>query len=132
VSEGPPLRALAVGLAAGRLAIGAGLWVAPTLSARLLGFGEIDSRGVTLARIAATRDLVIGGWQLASIGDPAKLRSASAAAANADAGDAIAFALALRAEDPQTRRAGLRGLAAAAPAAIANVVVAARHAPATG
>jgi hypothetical protein len=126
VTPSPPLRALAIPLAAGRLAIGVGLWLAPGPSARLLGFGEIDSRAVTLARLAATRDLVIGAWQLASLGDPSRLRSASAAAANADVGDAIAFAIALRADDPQTRRAGMRGLAAAAPAAVANAVIAAR------
>jgi hypothetical protein len=126
VSDGRPLRALAIGLAAGRLAIGAGLWLAPGVSTRLLGFEDLDSRALVLARLAATRDLIIGGWQLASIDDPARLRSASAAAANADAGDALAFALALRADDLQSRRAGVRGLAAAVPAAIANAVVAAR------
>jgi hypothetical protein len=120
------VRALAIGLAAGRLAIGAGLWLAPGLCARLLGFGELDSRAVTMARLAATRDLVIGGCQLASIGDPARLRAASAAAAIADAGDALAFGLALRADDPGTRRAGMRGIAAAAPAAIAGAAVAVR------
>jgi hypothetical protein len=118
-------RALAIGLAGGRLAIGVGLWLAPALSARLLGFGEIDSRAITLARIAATRDLVIGGWQLGALDDPARLRAASAAAALADTGDALAFALALRAGDRETRRAGLRGLTAAAPAAIAGACLAA-------
>jgi hypothetical protein len=119
------VRTLAIGLAFGRLAIGAGLWLAPALSARLLGFGEIDSRALTLARIAATRDLVIGGWQLSALDDPDRLRAATTAAAIADAGDALAFALALRSPDPGTRRAGLRGVAAAAPAAIAGARVAA-------
>jgi hypothetical protein len=125
VSDGRLRRALAIGLAAGRLAIGASLWLAPGLGARLLGFGELDSRAVTLARLAATRDLVIGGWQLAALSDPAQLRAASAAAAITDAGDALAFALALRSSDPGTRRAGMRGVAAAAPAALAGVGVAA-------
>jgi hypothetical protein len=125
VTDAAPTRALAIGLAAGRLAIGAGLWLAPGLSAKLLGFGEVDSRAVTLARLAATRDLILGGWQLSALEDPARLRSASAAAAIADAGDALTFALALRSGDPATRRAGLRGIAAAAPAAIAGAALAA-------
>jgi hypothetical protein len=119
------VRTLAIGLAAGRLAIGAGLWLAPGVSAKLLGFGEIDSRALTLARIAATRDLVIGGWQLSALDEPDRLAAATAAAAAADAGDALAFALALRSDDRATRRAGLRGLATAAPAAIAGAGLAA-------
>jgi hypothetical protein len=118
------VRTLAIGLAAGRLAIGAGLWLAPALSARLLGFGEIDSRALILARVAATRDLVIGTWQLSALDDPERREAASWAAAVADAGDALAFALALHADDRATRRAGLRGIAAAAPAAIAGAGVA--------
>jgi hypothetical protein len=119
------VRTLAIGLAAGRLAIGAGLWLAPALSARLLGFGEVDARALTLARIAATRDLVIGGWQLSALDDPPCLRSATAAAAIADGGDAVAFALAMRSSDRETRRAGVRGLAAAVPATIAGIALAA-------
>jgi hypothetical protein len=119
------VRALAFALAAGRLAIGTGLWMAPTLSARLLGFGEIDARALTLARIAATRDLVIGAWQLSGVYEPERLAAASTAAAAADAGDALAFALAFRSKDRSIRRAGLRGMAAAVPAAIAGAVVAA-------
>jgi hypothetical protein len=132
VSGDRGLRALAAGLAAGRLAIGAGLWLAPSLSTRMLGLGEVDSRAITLARLAATRDLVIGGRQLAALGDPERLRAASVAAAIADTGDALAFALALRASDPGTRRAGLRGLAAAAPAALAGAGVAASAGRSTG
>jgi hypothetical protein len=126
------VRRLAIGLAAGRLAIGAGLWLAPALSARLLGFGEIDSRAITLARVAATRDLVIGCWQLSSLDDPERLRAASIAAAVADAGDALAFALAVHADDSAARRAGLRGIAAAAPAATAGAWVALSAARASG
>jgi hypothetical protein len=107
-------RFLALGLAAGRIAIGAGLWLAPRRSARALGFDELDAAGIAVARVAATRDLVLGAWQLAAIGDPPRLASASAAAATADAGDALTFALALG--DRGTRRAGLRGLPAATAA----------------
>lgn len=117
MSAGSTERSVAIGLAAGRLAIGAGLWITPRLSAKLLGFGEIDDKGLALARIAASRDLVLGAWQLRSLDDPAELRRATAAVAAADAGDALTFALALRSDDRGVRRAGLRGVLGATPAA---------------
>lgn len=115
-----PERTLAIGLAAGRLAIGAGLWLAPRLSARLLGFGAIDDKALALSRIAASRDLVLGAWQLSSLEDHAALRRATAAVAAADGGDALTFALATRSPDPAVRRAGLRGVVAAVPATLAG------------
>ena len=105
-------------LAAGRIAIGAGIWLAPKPAARTLGFDRFDSRALILARILAGRDLVLGVWQASALGNPAALRPVSAAAAIADAGDALAFALALAAGNE--RSAGLRGVAVALPAAIAG------------
>jgi hypothetical protein len=119
-----PERLLALGLAGGRMAIGAGLWIAPALSARALGFDRLDSTAVALARVAATRDLALGAWQLATVEDRRALRRASATVAAVDAADALTFALALR--DPATRTAGLRGLPAAAGAAFAGAWLAAR------
>ncbi len=112
------VRTTAIGLAAGRLAIGAGLWLAPRHALAALGFGEADDRAVALARIAASRDLVLGLWQLAALDDPGELRRASVAVAAADGGDAIAFALAL--PSAGSRGAALRGLAGAVPATIAG------------
>jgi len=106
-------RLAAMALAGGRLAIGAGIWLAPRPTLRALGFAEPASQTMTLARIAGTRDLVLGGWQLASISDPERLGGATRAVAACDAGDALAFALLLAAGE---RRAGLRGLAGAIPA----------------
>jgi hypothetical protein len=108
-------RLAAAGLATGRIAIGAGLWLAPKRSAQALGFDDLDGPGLALARIAATRDLVLGIAQLAALDDPPRLARASVAAAAADAGDTLTFALALG--DRDTRRAGLRGLPVAAAAA---------------
>lgn len=116
-------RATAIALGAGRVAIGAGLWLAPRRGATALGFGEIDGPALTLARIAATRDLVLGVWQLRTIDDPRRLRAAALATATADAGDALAFTLALRSDEAALRRAGIRGLAVATPAAIAGLAV---------
>ena len=46
-------------LAGGRLAIGAGLWLAPRLSLKALGFADADERALAVARIGATRDLIL-------------------------------------------------------------------------
>ena len=117
-TDDPLVRATAVALAAGRLAIGAGIWLAPGLAARALGLGELDSRTLALGRVAATRDLVLGAWQLGALGDRDDLRRATAAVAVADAGDSLAFGLGLR--SPAARTAAVRGLAGALPAAVAG------------
>jgi len=108
-------RLVAIGLAAGRIAIGAGIWLAPGLAGRALGFERLDGAALALGRIAATRDLILGGWQLGSLGDREQLRRATTAVALADAGDTLTFALARNTE------AGRRGLAGAAPAALAGL-----------
>jgi hypothetical protein len=69
--------------------------------------------------VAATRDLALGGWQLASAGDRAALRRATATVAAVDAADALAFTLALRGD--ATRTAAVRGAPAAATAALAGL-----------
>lgn len=117
-------RLLAIGLAAGRIAIGVGLWVTPERSAKALGFASLDQPGLALARIAASRDLVLGVAQLGSLAERDPLRRATLCAAAADAGDVATFALALGA--PETRKAGLRGLPVAAVAVLAGAWLASR------
>jgi hypothetical protein len=117
-------RVVAIGLAAGRLAIGAGLWLAPGRTAAGLGFGTLDRRALALARIAATRDLVLGAWQLGALGDVAELRRATLAVAVADAGDALTFGLLLG--DEGRRAAAARGLAGALPATLGGAWLARR------
>ena len=112
-------RGVAIALAAGRLAIGAGFWLAPRVSARALGFEGADERLVAVGRLAGSRDLALGAWQLATLGDRDALRRATATIAAVDAADALVFGLALRSES--TRSAGLRGLPAAAGASLAGV-----------
>ena len=112
----PRERAAAGVLAAGRLAIGAGLWLAPRLSLRALGFAEADERVLAVARIGATRDLVLAVWQLRSLDDREELLRVTRGVVVADAGDALAFALALR--DPEARAMAALGVALAAPAAL--------------
>lgn len=120
----PLERLLAIGLAAGRIAIGVGLWSAPRLSGRALGFGSLDGPALALARIAASRDLVLGAWQLSALGDRDGLRRATLGVAGADAGDALTFALAL--SSAETRTAGQRGLPAAGAATAAGLWLARR------
>jgi hypothetical protein len=111
-------RAIAATLALGRAAIGVGVWLAPEWALGALGFDRRRSGSgpaVAMARLAATRDLVLAAEGLRALSDPARLRRAALAGAAADAGDAVAFALALARRDG-TGRAAIRGLAAAIPA----------------
>jgi Domain of unknown function (DUF4267) len=107
----------------GRIAIGAGLLVAPELALRTLGFSEVSPATVAVARIAGIRDLVMGAVTFSVLDDPQRLRTATIANATADAGDTAAFAIATRSGE---RQAGLMGLAAALPAALAGAWVARR------
>jgi hypothetical protein len=121
----PGVAAMAAALAAGRLAIGAGLMFAPGRTLEALGFEAPSETTVAVARLAGIRDLVLGAAQGLAIGDRDRLRRSSLACAAADAGDAAVFASLLGARRP-ARRAGMRGAAAAAPAALAGLWLASR------
>ena len=120
-------RLVAIGLAAGRLAIGAGIWLAPERSWKALGFGDRRPEGpaLVLGRLAATRDLAIGAWTLAALEDPERLRRVVATVATVDGADSLAFALVLR-EGPELRQAAIRGLVAAVPATLVGAWAASR------
>ena len=115
-----------VGLAAGRIAIGADL----ARPEPVAGLGSAGSTSAGIGRIAATRDLVLGAWQLRALGDRAELRRASAAVAVADAGDALTFALAAARRRRRAARGRCAALAGAVPAAVAGVWLATRLASA--
>jgi hypothetical protein len=121
--QAPDVRALSLISAAGRMAIGVGLLIAPEVSLRALGFSDVSPGTVAIARVAGIRDFVLGGVTLAALDDTDRLRGATIANATADAGDATAFALAARSGETS---AGRRGMAAAIPAAIAGIWVARR------
>ena len=119
-ADAPDVRGFSLISAAGRIGIGIGMLAAPELSLRALGFSQVDQATVTVGRIAGVRDLVLGIATVAALDDPARLRTASLANATADAGDAMAFGVALGSKE---RTAGIRGMAAALPAAVAGIWV---------
>ena len=107
---------LASGL--GRVVIGLGLLAAPEMSARMLGFEEVNPATVAVSRVAGVRDFVLGIATLAALDDRDRLRAATLANAAADAGDTLAFGVALGTSE---RRAAVLGLTAALPAAFAGI-----------
>jgi hypothetical protein len=117
----PDVLALSIGSALGRLAIGVGIFAVPRRALSALGFGEVGETGLTLARVAAARDVILAVATLLALEDRNRLRAASLANAAADGGDALSFALALgRAHRNPTAR---RGIAVTLPAAAAGLWV---------
>ena len=106
-------------LAAGRIAIGAGIWAAPSLAAKGLGLNPWSGEALAVARLAATRDLILGAWLAAELRHGGSPLAPAAALTACDAGDALTFAL-LAARDGDDLGAGLRGVAAAGPATAAG------------
>lgn len=117
-------RATALELAAARLAIGTGTLFATRPALDVLGFAQTDAAGRALAKVLGARDLALGAVTVASRDDRRALRATTLVGAALDAGDAVAFALAVR--DPATRRAGAGGLLAAGVAAAVGLWAARR------
>lgn len=115
--DDPDVRAWSVVSGLGRIAIGAGMLAAPEYSIRALGFSDVTPATVAVSRVAGVRDFVLGVATLAALQDRTRLRAATMANALADAGDTMAFGMAARTRE---RTAGLRGVAAALPAAVAG------------
>jgi hypothetical protein len=115
--DAPDVRAWSVASGLGRVAIGLGLLAAPERAMRALGFTDVSSATVAVSRVAGVRDLVLGIATLAALDDRDRLRVSTLANAVADAGDTFAFGAALGTSE---RTAGLRGVAAALPAAVAG------------
>jgi hypothetical protein len=102
-------------LAAGRIAIGVGIWTVPALAAKGLGMKGWSGEALAVARLAATRDILLGAWLAAELRDGGKPLAPAAALTACDAGDALTFALLATEGDSA---AGLRGLASAGPATV--------------
>jgi Domain of unknown function (DUF4267) len=112
------VRAWSLASGLGRVVIGLGLLAAPEMSARMLGFEEVNPATVAVSRVAGVRDFVLGIATLAALDDRDRLRAATLANAAADAGDTLAFGVALGTSE---RRAAVLGLTAALPAAFAGI-----------
>jgi hypothetical protein len=110
---------MVLAIAAGRIAVGAGTLFATRPAIAALGFGETDSSGLALAKLAGGRDLALGAMTLALRNDRAALRTAALAGVALDGADALTFILATG--DPETRRAGLAGMLSGSAAAIAGL-----------
>jgi hypothetical protein len=121
----PDVRLLTLVSGLGRIAIGAGLALAPRRSLAALGFREDSAAVVAVSRIAGGRDIVMGALTLASLGDSGRLRRASLANAAVDAGDAATFVAVLLGEEGM-RSSAIRGLVGAVPASLAGLWVARR------
>jgi hypothetical protein len=114
----PLARQAVLAIGAGRVAIGVGTLFATRPGLRALGFAETNATGTALAKALGARDLALGLVTLAIRDDGDALRAAAFAGTALDSADAAAFAYALG--DPETRQAGLTGLAGAAAAALAG------------
>jgi len=110
------LRAWTFVSAAGRIAIGAGMMLAPVQALEALGFQRPDRSTITVGRIAGVRDIVLGVHLAEASRDSERLRRAHLFCAAADAGDSVAFAALL--DSREMRVTAYKGLAAAAPATV--------------
>jgi hypothetical protein len=111
-------RRLVLAIAAGRIGVGVGALFATRPALRALGFAETGAAGLALGRIAGGRDVALGLLTLTARDDARALRIATLAAVAVDATDAVSFGFAAR--DPETRRAGLGGVASGGAAALAG------------
>ncbi len=112
-------RLVGSGLAAGRIAIGLGIWAVPSLAAKGLGLRRFEGEGLALARLAATRDVILGIWLAAELKEGGSPAVPAAALTACDAGDALTFAL-LASGGGENAKAGLHGVATAGPATLAG------------
>ena len=106
----PLARAAVLGIAGGRIALGASAILATRPALKALGFEATDTSTRALARLAGGRDIAIGLLAFAARDDRAALREATAVAAAVDLGDAVCFAIAGR--DPAAGRAAVQGILA--------------------
>jgi hypothetical protein len=118
--------ALAMALAAGRLALGAAIWAAPRPALATLGFDPDEPQVRTLGRLTGTRDIATGALAVAALRDARETRRVALLNAAIDAGDAAAFALALREHGPAAGRGATVGASAALAASLAGALLATR------
>jgi hypothetical protein len=104
----PLARAAVLGIAGGRLALGAGALLTTRPALKILGFDASDTSARALTRITGGRDIALGLLTIAARDDRARLCETAAVAAAVDLGDAISFGIAGR--DPAAGRAAVQGI----------------------
>jgi hypothetical protein len=110
-------RKVAIAIASGRIAIGAGALLATRPALRALGFPGTDASGYALARLAGGRDLALGALTVAARDDIAVLRALTLTGASLDAADALALGLAGQ-KRSELRLAGIGGVVSGGSAAL--------------
>lgn len=115
----PKARQVALQIGGSRVAIGLGALFATRPALRLLGFGEPEATGVALARLAGGRDIALGALTLAARDDAQRLRTMLLVSSACDLADAAGLGLSAR--HPETRRAGIGGIASGGAAATAGL-----------
>lgn len=115
----PRARQVALQIGGSRVAIGLGALFATRPALKVLGFGEPEATGTALARLAGGRDIAIGALTLAARDDARQLRTLLLVSSACDLADAVGLGLSAR--HPETRRAGIGGIASGSAAAIAGL-----------
>jgi uncharacterized protein DUF4267 len=115
----PKARRVALQIGGTRVAIGVGALLATRPALRALGFGEPEATGLALAKLAGGRDIAIGALTLAARDDVEGLRTLLLVSSACDVADAVGLGLSVR--HPETRRAGIGGIASGSAAALAGL-----------
>lgn len=99
--------------------MGIGIFFATQPALRALRFGGTDAQGEAMAKLGGARDIAIGALTLAGRDDPRALRTTILVSSACDVADAIALGVSAR--RPETRTAGLGGVASGGAAALAGL-----------
>jgi hypothetical protein len=112
-------RQVALRIGAGRVALGIATVFATKPALKGLGFNRPEATGIALARLAGGRDIALGALTLAARDDTPALRALTLVASACDAADAVALGRSVG--DPETRQAGITGIASGVAAALAGL-----------
>lgn len=113
----PRARQVALQIGAGRVALGLATVLATRPALKGLGFSQPETTGVALAKLAGGRDIALGALTLAAHDDAHALRTLMLVSGACDLADAVT--LGASAGRPETRKAGISGIASGGAAALA-------------
>jgi hypothetical protein len=115
----PRARQVALQIGGSRVAIGLGALLATRPALKVLGFGEPEATGLALAKLAGGRDIALGALTVAARDDARRLRTLLLVSSACDVADAVGLGLSAR--YPETRRAGIGGIASGSATAVAGL-----------